>query len=180
MKFGPDYYREYKQPEISYRQYPPVGNSTHERDIRFANRYYYRISFPYNPAEETLSKKYAAEVDIWEDTFEPYSVMFGCGWGKGIPEGMDWRNDTTIEVQPYYEAIRPKYAIPPPIIIPDSIYPDEKARNEFIEKAEKAFKENPPDPINMEELISRGWELRNGAWVRTRPDVPPQKRKQQL
>jgi len=37
------------------------------------------------------------------------------------------------------------------------------------------------EPINKEELIRKGFERQNnGQWVKTRPDIPPNKRFQEL
>jgi len=104
--------------------------------------------------EETLECDYAAKVSIWEDTGHPVSVIFGNNWGRPIPEGMDWRNDTTIESIPYQAAaLVPLYDI------------------------------NNPDPnqepVNKAELIQKGYvEDSDGRWTKTTPDVPPHKRTQ--
>ena len=179
LKFGPDYYREYKQPEISYKQYPPVGNSTYERDKKFANRYYYRITYPYDKTQETLEWDYAAEVDIWAETFEPKDVMFGCGVGRGVPEG-DWRN-SSIEPIAYQESVYPEYPVVQ-IVTPDSLQGQPwEVIQEYTKKQAEIVRKSPEfQPLNKDELLKRNWELRNGEWVKTGPDVPPHKRKQQF
>ena len=146
LKYGPDYYREYQQPIISKEVFPPRGELN--PDGIHAERTYYHITFLYDKTEEKLEWDYAAYVRIWEDTGGLYCAMFGNGYGRVIPEGMDWRNDTTIPPVPYQEAIVPLYNI------------------------------NNPDPnqepVNKDELIRKGWAKRSdGKWVKSGPDVPP-------
>ena len=190
LKFGPDYYREYKPPVIEERK----GDG---------NRPYYRISIPYDPTQETLEWFYAAIVDIWADTFEPFAVLFGCNVGRGIPEGMDWRNDTSIPIQEYQDATRPIYpglmvivadslsGTPEQIkeeyaktqsssnpmivvVIPDSLAGTFEQNEEYAKKQVGLLLK---EPVNREELSRKGWERRsNGEWVKTRPDVPPTRR----
>ena len=83
LNFGPGYYRENMNPEVSaIRMYL---DSTHvERfpeDRKNIGRKYYVVTFPYDHAQEQLEWGYAAKVEIWEDDGEPKGVMFGHGLG---------------------------------------------------------------------------------------------------
>jgi len=111
----------------------------------------YEVTFLYDKTEETLEWDYAAKVFIWADTGNPGSVFFGNGFGRGIPEGREWLTDTTISPVPYQESVVPLYDI-------NNHDPNQ-------------------EPVNKDELIRKGWEKRGdrGEWVKTRPDVPPQR-----
>jgi len=140
LKCGPDYYREYKEPVIREDKVPPEGKD--------AGKIIFWVTFLYDRTEETLEWDYAAQVNIWGDTGRPIAVFFGNGFGRRIPDNIDWRKDTTIAPMPYQESIRPIYNI------------------------------NNPDPnqepVNKDVLIRKGFEKRSdGEWVRTRPDTPP-------
>ena len=156
LKFGPDYYREYKEPKISYKQYPPADPKTDKRFVNWDDRYYYEVEFYYDPAEETLEWGFAAKVRIWADTGDLHTAFFGNGYGRSIEEGMDWRNDKTLEIVPYQESITPLYDI------------------------------NNPDPnqepVNKDVLLKKGYVKdpdKPDRWIKTTPDVPPHKRVKQ-
>ena len=169
LKYGPDYYREYKQPVISYRKFPSADQISDARFLKYAGRYYYEITFLYDPAEETLEWDFTAKARIWADTGDLDGVSFGNGYGRLIPEDMDWRNDTTIGPVPYQESTVPIYGIIS-IEIPDSIV-EEQAREEYVQQAMKNLN---PEPVNKDVLIRKGFERRSdGQWVKTRPDTPP-------
>ncbi len=83
LNFGPGYYRDNMNPEISpIRMYL---DSTHVKqfpeDRKNIGRKYYVVTIPYDHAQEQLEWDYAANVEIWEDDGEPKSVMFGHGLG---------------------------------------------------------------------------------------------------
>ena len=205
LKLGPDYYREYKQPVVSYQQSPidPYINRP-DRD----NTCYYIITFPYDPAVEQLEYDFAARVCIYEDTGDLESVLFGCGTGKGRYRmyGIDWRNDTSIVPVPYQERpIAPEYPFiefhqpwspitqeredelliklnegrhpdNPVVIIPSSLLGNQEQIDEF---QKKVIAQSREVPLNLDELLRRGYERQSdGTWVKTRPDVPPHKRNQ--
>ena len=175
LKFGPDYYREYKQPEIEYKQYPSADKIGDKRYIHWADRYYYRVTFPYDKTQETLEMFYAAKVDIWADTFEPSGVMFGCGMGINISAFDDWRNNTTMPIIEYEDATVPIFPILS-VLYPDSLIGKPEEIQEYF-KWKEAELRSQQEPRNKEELIKRGWERRsNGEWVKTRRDVPPHRR----
>ena len=162
LKFGPDYYREYKSPVIEESKYGGEKFTV--------GRAFFSISFPYDPTQETLDwEHYAASVDIWADTFEPFSVGFGCAMGRLIPEGMDWRNDTS-EVQAYYDATRPIYPDHTEIVYPDSLKGNPDKIDEYVNRMVRI-------PKNKNELLQKGWvEIDNDQWIRAAPALPPHKR----
>ena len=170
MKFGPDYYREYKQPEIILEQYPSEDKINDKRRIIYANKYYYRITFPYDKTQEILGN-FAVRVDIWEDTFVPWSVMFGNGIGVGFWDH-DW-HDLTLPPIEYQESIFPRYPSME-ITYPDSLDGKPQEIEAYVKEQRELRRKS--GPTNKDELVKRGWEERDGEWVKTRPDVPPHKR----
>jgi len=149
MKYGTDYYREYKPPIIERHKVPPKSeiNPTGE----MADRIFYRVIFLYNKEQEQLEYDYAARVAFWNDTSKPSGIAFGNGRFFMISD--NWRTDTTIEQMPYQEI---------------EIFPIYDLNNPDTNQ----------EPKNKEELIRRGYERRGdrGEWVKTRPDVPPHRR----
>ncbi|MDR1170817.1 MAG: hypothetical protein LBL24_00025 [Bacteroidales bacterium] len=151
MKYGPDYYRKYKRPVVERHQVPPKGelNPTGEG----AGRIFYQVIFLYDKTQESLEHDFAARVTFQEDTGKPTGMFFGNGWGRKLPE--NWRDETVpvTEQNPYQEVqLFPIY---------DYDNPDPNQ-----------------EPKNKDELIRKGYERRErGQWVKTRPDVPPGKRK---
>ncbi|GHS96360.1 hypothetical protein FACS189421_01310 [Bacteroidia bacterium] len=100
LKYGPGYYREYKEPQIE-RGLNPSKGSINKKGI-YPNRVYYRVTFLYDKTQEQLSEKYAATVIFWADQGgEPASIGFGNGIAIGIPENSDLRSNTEIEPIPY-------------------------------------------------------------------------------
>ena len=150
MKYGPDYYREYKPPVIERNQVPPKGelNPTGE----MTGRIFYLVIFPYNKEEEQLDYDFAARVAFWEDTGKSSGVFFGNGWGFMIPD--NWRTETPTQALYQERQVLPVY---------DLNNPDPNQ-----------------EPKNKDELMRRGYERRmvegREQWIKTRPDVPPHRR----
>ena len=83
MAFGPRFYREYGEPEISGREvYEIKGNDIYQRSTRekYVGMGYYTVTFRYDMEEEIFAWDYAAVVEIWDDG-EPKTVKFGEGYG---------------------------------------------------------------------------------------------------
>lgn len=80
--FGPGYYREDSKPIITENVFKT--DSKHEALLKLVGRKYYEVTFPYNKEKELLEKEYVSQVIIWENTGEPYGVMFGNGWGRSF------------------------------------------------------------------------------------------------
>jgi hypothetical protein len=142
LKYGPGYYREYKEPVIERGQLPAKGelNPTGKK----AGKIYYRVTFLYDKTIEMLEYDFAAIVGFSGDTGKPTGVQFGEGIIRRIPEG-EWEN-AVIEQTPYNERIFPIY---------DMDHPKKK------------------EPKNIDELRRKGYVERDGQWVKTRRDVPP-------
>lgn len=172
MKNGPDYYREYKPPVISHKKYEAYP------DRRNDGRKYYTVTFLYDPAEETLYWDFAAKAEIWADNGNIIGVTFGNGIGVEVKEeGYDWRKSTIIHHIPYQDFSQPNYS-GVTYNIPDSLADKPEKIKEFEEKQAALKKSNP---LNKAILLKLGWEFTSdGEWVKTGPDIPPHKRKQQL
>lgn len=83
MAFGPRFYREYGEPEISGREvYEIKGNDIYRRSTRekYVGMGYYTVTFRYDMEKEIFEWDYAAIVEIWDDG-EPKTVSFGEGYG---------------------------------------------------------------------------------------------------
>ena len=79
--FGPDYYREYKDPEISEEKVFEGKWDKSPEVQRCVGRKYYTVTFRYDRTKERLNWHYASQVDIWADDGEPQGVLFGSGIG---------------------------------------------------------------------------------------------------
>ena len=78
LKYGPGYYREYKEPTIKRIVVP--ASDTNPEGIN-VGRAFYTIIYWYDKTKERLEEDFAAKVKIWADTGEPASVLFGCNYG---------------------------------------------------------------------------------------------------
>ena len=146
LKYGPDYYRECKPPVINRKIFPPKGEYN-TKGVN-AERAYYEVIFLYDETVELLKWDFATEVRIWADTGKPEGVMFGCGWGRGIPED-ELRSSEEIEPFQYRQrSVRPIYDF-------DDPNPNKR-------------------PVNLDELRRKGYvEDSNGQWIKTTQDAPP-------
>lgn len=81
--YGPGYFRENIPPTISKLQ---KFRANDKRSIIQNNvgREFYELTYPYDPAKETLDWNYAALVKIWKDNGQPFSVLFGNGVGRSF------------------------------------------------------------------------------------------------
>jgi hypothetical protein len=157
LKFGPDYYRDDYPPIIERKMITSeeiaLGGGIELWGGR-AGRWFYKVIFKYDTAQEKLDWDYAARVEIWEDNGNPFGVTFGNGWGYNLKE--DWRTNETIGPMKYQESEE----------IP-------------------VYEWNHPerDPVNLNELKRRGYEKKlidgEERWIKTRPDVPPARRKKE-
>ena len=91
MKFGPDYYREYKPPIIKKGAIFPIID---------VDQISYSVIISYDSLEEKLEKEYAVVVNFGNNTKKPHYILFGDGWVRQIPA--DWRT-AEIEPTPYKE-----------------------------------------------------------------------------
>jgi len=86
MAFGPDYYREYKEPIISdITVFPETfKNDPVLKDKKLFGRKYYSVTYVYDTSVENLKYSIAARVNIWADNGQPASVFFGSGFGHNF------------------------------------------------------------------------------------------------
>jgi hypothetical protein len=144
LRYGPEYYREYKTPLIYLFTVPSKGEKNPKGEN--AGRKMYSVTFPYDTTMELLGEQFAAKVHIWIDTGKLRSVSFGNGLAM-IVEGLE-NDPEKIESIPqiqYQEAIYPIY---------DWDNPEQK------------------EPKNIDVLRRKGYEEIDGQWVQTKR-VPP-------
>jgi hypothetical protein len=98
LTYGPGYYREYKEPVIKRFVYPKDDVDGGKNTGRIC----YSVVFLYDKTKEQLELDAAAGVGIWADTGKPFSVRFGNGWGKFIPE-TGLRSGEVIVPVPYQQ-----------------------------------------------------------------------------
>jgi hypothetical protein len=148
LKYGPEYYREYKPPIIKGNTIPPKGddNTTGEN----AGRKMYNVTFLYDTTVELLEESYAAIVHIWEDTGNLNGISFGNRWGL------------LIEAEPDPEK---REAIPPMRYRQVRLRPAYETRDWRYEDKAK--------PKNIDELKRRGYEYKDGEWINPNLNVPP-------
>lgn len=86
MNFGPEYYREYGEPEIVLDVYAEGIKHGPRKLAKYKGFKYYTVTFRYDQSKELFDWNYAAEVEILEKTGEPICVSFGCGYGIPFDE----------------------------------------------------------------------------------------------
>jgi hypothetical protein len=178
LRYGPDYYREYKPPVIT-RHIVPNDILITGIDKKHAGRAYYTIIYLYDKTKEILDSDYAANVVIWEDTGKPFEILFGSHFFISIPNE-DFENDNvTIQVPYKQKTIHPIYEPKHTVI---NLPPDADSvtiatimrEAEEKNRADRLNKKNRGVPLNIDELRKYGYEEdRDGNWVKTRPDIPP-------
>ena len=114
LSFGPDYYRDYKDPVISELIVFPetFKNDPVLKDKEFFGRKYYTVTYQYDQSVETLLYGFAAKVDIWADDGQPKEVRFGSGYGHNfyVVSYKDWLKKGIKEndIIPYVETKKGK------------------------------------------------------------------------
>ncbi|WP_346692116.1 hypothetical protein [Coprobacter fastidiosus] len=91
LKYAPGYYRDYKKPEVIFREAAP-------KDYRIKEdrgRLFYQVTFFYDPLKEKYAKNYIVQVLIWADNGKVCSMYFMNEWGLDI-EGLEKDNEHTI------------------------------------------------------------------------------------
>jgi hypothetical protein len=150
LKYGPEYYREYKSPVIDWVITPPKGetNITGEN----AGRKVYIVIFLYDSTIETLEAEYAAWVAIWADTGNPYSILFG--------------NCIGLDVESLERDIKKQKSTP-------QIRYQQSGVKRIRYETQEGVPVDKANPKNIDELKRRGYEYKDGEWIKTRKDVPP-------
>lgn len=94
MNFGPDFYREYGDPEISspvfFDTWIGDDNPTDWRDVKNLGRYFYTVTFKYDRTKERHQWDYASQVLIWNDDGSPFMIYFATGYGFHFDEKSYW------------------------------------------------------------------------------------------
>jgi hypothetical protein len=148
MKYGPDYYREYKRPTITKGKVPPRGSLN--PDGKNAGKSFYLLIFPYDNTLEELEWDYAAKVSIWEDNGKPSGVYFGTGYGMKVSEKV-MQGKESITPIPYQQV---------------NLFP--------IYDWQNGKDETNSQPVNLDKLIKRGYQKgADGQWKKLTKDVPP-------
>jgi len=118
LKYGPGYYREFKEPVIErVESIPPKGAVIPKGAITY--RFLYEVIYLYDESKEQLEEDFAAKVIFPSATGEPASVLFGNGIGIRIPKDTDLRSGEEVEPIPYQP--RPKMEM----IIDEKVIPAE-------------------------------------------------------
>ena len=86
LKYAPDYYREYKKPEIILKKTFPNKSS---------GRLFYEVTFLYDPQKEKYLFDYIAKVYIWADNGKAFIIKFMNEWRLHIEE-LEKKGGSTI------------------------------------------------------------------------------------
>jgi hypothetical protein len=147
LRYGPGYYREYKEPVIKWGHTPPKG--TLNPTGKNAGRKMYNVFFLYDTTMELLETPFAAKVNIWADN----GNLNGIAFGNGV-----W---LIVELEPDLEKRK---------MIPQIQYEQRSGVRVIIYEND----EKEPKNISIEELKRRGYEeVSERQWMKTRKDVPP-------
>lgn len=104
LRYGPDYYREYKTPSISFlsKYKSQTGpNTWKDGDI-------YIVTFFYDQSKERLAEDFAAKVSIWDDTKRAFSIYFGNAWGYFNLDKPETRSNPDNRKMPYQALEEPE------------------------------------------------------------------------
>lgn len=121
LNFGPDFYRTEQAPIIEgptpfYFYRSADEEKEHWDDIpgdfrKISGREYYTVKYQYDKDElsigGTVDGDYCAKVEIWADSGDPASVMFGTGYGR--PFYTKSYLDFLKEYEGRMEKVRAKY-----------------------------------------------------------------------
>ena len=90
LKYAPGYYREYKKPEVILKKTVPDKG---------LGRFFYLITYFYDPQKEKYPTDYIAKVYIWADNKKAFSIDFMNGWALEINK---IENDKNPTVMPFF------------------------------------------------------------------------------
>ena len=153
LKYGPDYYREYKPPVIERKIWPLKGERNPEG--KNAGRVYYEIVYLYDKTVELLDWDFAAEVRIWADTKTLCDVLFGCNVGIRIPDD-GLRSGEEIEPIRYWDATVPKYEPNNPV----PVNKEELLQRGWVQRSDGKWERTGPNvpPAEALKVIERAKE----------------------
>jgi hypothetical protein len=92
MKYAPEWYRDYKKPEIS--SYIATGGEAGK------GRLQYYVDYFYDPQKEKMEHPYSISVGIWANTGEVGGLFFGDGLWYLFSSKPKTRSDE----KPYYRS----------------------------------------------------------------------------
>lgn len=95
MKYGPDWYRDYREPEIKSFIIPVDSRDPDREKTEYSIRWYY------DPAQEKMIKPYSVAVGIYESTGELRWIMFGDGGIYGFTKLPRGRSAEDLEPYPF-------------------------------------------------------------------------------
>ena len=90
LKYAPGYYRDYKKPAIVLKKTVPDKG---------LGRFFYLITYFYDPQKEKYPTDYIAKVYIWADNKKAFSIDFMNGWALEIDK---IENDKNPTVMPFF------------------------------------------------------------------------------
>lgn len=101
MEYGPDFYREYGQPEITHDYVGKIFRKefTEEQHKKYKNRSYYTVKYFYDSTQEYLPYGYSSWVFIWAGIGKPFMVYFGHGFGLTIEDVEKLRKTSPSEAK---------------------------------------------------------------------------------
>ncbi|WP_455497998.1 hypothetical protein [Coprobacter sp.] len=87
LKYAPGYYRDYKKPEVILKKTVPDKG---------LGRFFYLITYFYDPQKEKYPTDYIAKVYIWADNKKAFSIDFMNGWALEIDKIENDKNPTIM------------------------------------------------------------------------------------
>jgi hypothetical protein len=170
LRYGPGYYREYKEPVIERSTVPSKGeiNSTGEN----AGRVIYSVVFLYDTVQELLEEQFAAKVNFWADqSGEPGAISFGNGIGLTV----EAKTEQAREHLKTIPQIRYQQSLSFMIHYRDNPEQTDELKRKGYEEIDGQWMKTRKDvPPNIDILKREGYEEINGQWVKTKKKVPAQ------
>jgi hypothetical protein len=149
LRYGPEYYREYKTPVIE--EYITSNDDFFKENV---GRKIYSVIFPCDTTKEWLREGFAVMARFWGDTGSPESITFGNGVGLHLD----------VKTEQMREELRTRAQIP------------YRQGGGVIRILYESLDGSPIDkakPKNIDELKRRGYEYKDGEWVNPKQFVPP-------
>ena len=86
LKYAPGYYRDYKKPEVILKKTVPDKG---------LGKFFYLVTYFYDPQKEKFPKDYIVKVYIWADNGKASIMYFMNGWGFNI-ESAERKKSTRV------------------------------------------------------------------------------------
>ena len=75
LKYAPGYYRDYKKPEVILKKTVPDKG---------LGKFFYLVTYFYDPQKEKFPKDYIVKVYIWADNGKAFRLYFMTNWAFNI------------------------------------------------------------------------------------------------